>query len=217
MLKLIKDLGKVYPPENKYPRYLVLVECSSCGIQYEMNKATYKQTSASSVCKTCSKSKLIKYTDTYILNTIKECDTWKEFMRTYPHLYKIVVTRDSLSEIKNAHRIVNDELKMVDNMRGIYFLYQDDEIVYIGKSTVNIRSRLLNHITQREKYKKFNKIVCYEISSLADLHIAEIYLINKHTPLYNSDLKEGDMTLTIPNIDSIIKKEVIIHTKSEGE
>ena len=43
-------------------------------------------------------------------------------------------------------------LKYAPNFPGIYFLYQDYFLVYIGKSDSSIRRRLKEHL----KYKSFN-------------------------------------------------------------
>ena len=105
MLILIEELGTVQLPTHKYPKYPVIVECSDCGTQYEMNKSTYKAASDSAVCKSCSNKK-VKYSDEYIINTIENSASWKVFTYFYPHLYKIVVTRPSLVEIKEKYKSI---------------------------------------------------------------------------------------------------------------
>jgi len=71
--------------------------------------------------------------------------------------------------------------------RGIYFLYKDDKIIYIGKST-NLGKRLYNHKVQN--LKDFDIIKVYTFKSNADIHYLEPYLINYYKPLYNKEFVE---------------------------
>ena len=75
-------------------------------------------------------------------------------------------------------------------MKGIYILYENDTIVYIGKSNHNMLNRIRTH--NIDKY--FNKCEMYNIDNEADISILELYMINKHKPIYNKDGKSVDMT-----------------------
>lgn len=63
--------------------------------------------------------------------------------------------------------------------KGVYFLLQDDEIVYVGSST-NVNSRLATHIG--EKRKQFNKIFFFKTANYIQL---EKEYIKKFNPKYN--------------------------------
>ena len=73
-------------------------------------------------------------------------------------------------------------------MKGIYFLYQKDKIVYVGKSLHNMENRIRSHYFTKE----FDKAVIHEVSSDADIAVIEMYLIGVYKPLYNIDAKSND-------------------------
>lgn len=62
---------------------------------------------------------------------------------------------------------------------GVYFLYDDDELVYIGESD-NLFRRIGQHIA--EKIKKFNRFEIYPTESRKEL---EGFLIRMLKPKYN--------------------------------
>lgn len=65
---------------------------------------------------------------------------------------------------------------------GVYFLYNKDELVYIGKAA-NITRRIIEHID--EGVKKFDK-VRYSKVPVDSLNFVESTLINELKPKYNS-------------------------------
>ena len=67
---------------------------------------------------------------------------------------------------------------------GIYYLIQDDEIVYIGQS-VCIMARISTHYTKKRKL--FNRYI-YTNVPLDKLDELELKEIIKYSPKYNSDL-----------------------------
>ena len=73
--------------------------------------------------------------------------------------------------------------------KGIYYLLQDEEIVYIGKSLSNMRNRTNQHSEDTDKI--FNYIEYYEIENDSDIHLVEIAMITKHKPKYNKDSNSG--------------------------
>ena len=97
-------------------------------------------------------------------------------------------------------------LRPYSEKSGIYFLYEKDIIVYIGKSK-NIAQRLLDHRVT----KNYDKVITYNTKTEADMHSIENYLINIHKPKYNTDGLSTDSQLTfeIPNIDEILGKPSI--------
>lgn len=69
---------------------------------------------------------------------------------------------------------------------GIYFLYNDDELVYIGKSQ-NIFQRIGTHI--KEGIKEFNNWDYQEIDNENERSELEGYLINVFKPKYNEKME----------------------------
>lgn len=70
-------------------------------------------------------------------------------------------------------------------VRGIYFLYHDQEIVYIGQSKTNVMQRICGH--HAEGTKVFNSFSFLPYTSYSDkkLSFKEEILIKKYNPKYN--------------------------------
>ena len=68
--------------------------------------------------------------------------------------------------------------------KGIYRLYKDNNIVYIGKS-----KNLLKRIRVHTGFDEFDFVT---LNSSADLDIYEIYYINKYKPELNKDCNSND-------------------------
>jgi len=77
-------------------------------------------------------------------------------------------TTDRSRLIKKHHEHVDwssyrEALGRKEQGRGIYVLYEDDEVYYIGLSTRSLRSRLAGHAT-RDKHKgKWNNFSFFQI------------------------------------------------------
>ena len=69
--------------------------------------------------------------------------------------------------------------------KGIYYLYNDNKIVYVGKSDVNVMKRISMHFT--DKTKNFNryKIEIKPELTNKQLESLEKKLIKRLTPIYN--------------------------------
>ena len=101
---------------------------------------------------------------------------------------------------KRHHLIDSDScfkpLVMYDNIKNsVYLLYLGNKLLYIGKSR-SLPKRILKH--RQTKY--FDKIRVLKFNNVSDMHIIEVYLINKLNPLDNRDSIGAEMTTTI-NID----------------
>ena len=115
--------------------------------------------------------------------------------------------RRSLSKENNPNYKagLNDKLRDVS---GIYFLYDGLEIVYMGKATKSMYSRVNSHIKLE---KLFDRVVGYEINNDSDIHVIELYLVNKYRPKYNIDsLGEDLLTLKIDNWLDCVSDEIEI-------
>jgi hypothetical protein len=78
--------------------------------------------------------------------------------------------------------LIAPETIPVKKSRGIYFLYNCGELVYIGKSE-NIFSRVGTHLND----KKFDSYIIKELPDISEdeLSITENELIRKYNPQYN--------------------------------
>jgi len=70
-------------------------------------------------------------------------------------------------------------------IRGVYFLYRDNKIVYIGMSKDNVMDRVVRH--SKEKKKVFSRFRIREYSELSDTQLLakEKSLIKHWQPEYN--------------------------------
>ena len=71
---------------------------------------------------------------------------------------------------------------------GVYALYCDDELIYIGKS-INLGDRACSSLSERQKQHRITSVsICYTPNE-ADAHILEVILIVMLKPLLNRDCK----------------------------
>jgi len=70
----------------------------------------------------------------------------------------------------------------INTLRGVYFLYMDDELVYIGQSK-NIPNRITNHL--QENSKNFNSYKTIIVDESQELTPIEDFYIRKYKPKYN--------------------------------
>jgi len=82
---------------------------------------------------------------------------------------------------KNILRAEIPTIKYIDKVfKGVYMLYDDDAIVYIGQSE-NILKRVHSH----KKRMKYDSLNFYIVEEKEDRVRMERELINKHLPKYN--------------------------------
>lgn len=93
------------------------------------------------------------------------------------------------SKFENIPECLLKFLKNNSNILGVYRLYKDNEIIYIGKS-VNIKSRISQHI----KDKEIDSYDYCEFANESDMNIYELYYIDKFKPRLNKDCKTKQTT-----------------------
>lgn len=94
-----------------------------------------------------------------------------------------------LSIFKNE--VFQANSKIIDSPKGIYFLYDDDELVYIGQSVCVLR-RLFDHLAEQNIHlkKKFNKMFFIRTDESDELRRkTEANLIRFYKPKYNIKTK----------------------------
>jgi len=77
------------------------------------------------------------------------------------------------------------------NKIGVYLLYTNEELSYIGRSS-NLQKRLNQHFYPKDQFyqewkSKITKIEYYLCSLIGNTDIIETYLINKLNPVFNID------------------------------
>ncbi len=143
-------------------------------------------------------------TDTEALSKALSCNTIKElrekdygvycYIKKNKHLKLSAYNHMTTLRKKQKYQIPKKHNK------GLYFLFQDDVIVYVGKSITNITNRLNTHTTD----KKFNYIEIYSMTNESDIAIMEMYFIVKHKPIYNKESQSIDITtIVIPNFEKM--------------
>jgi len=95
--------------------------------------------------------------------------------------------------------------------KGIYFLGNDNVVVYIGKSQKDIFNRICGHIKDDDKI--FTQIAYYAIENEADINILELILIDKYKPLYNRDSKTASESSITVDYNSMLPEPTIISTE----
>lgn len=87
---------------------------------------------------------------------------------------------------RGRQKLSNPKIPM---KKGIYFLFNDDELVYIGK-TWNIRSRICTHHTNKKTQKEyvydFNSCTFFLNNEEITITIFEAFYVMMFKPKYNS-------------------------------
>lgn len=88
---------------------------------------------------------------------------------------------------------------------GVYFLFYNNEIVYVGKTT-NGLSRVYSHI-KTKKFNRYSFILC----DISKLNSTEEQYIIKYRPKYNKTLQDN---ISIATIKRILKNSQLVHHKN---
>lgn len=85
-------------------------------------------------------------------------------------------------------KITLDDLQRLRNEKGVYFLYNNKKLVYIGYSD-NIYLRILEH--KLEAKKEFEELLWTKYEDREVAILSEAYLIHKLKPKYNKLIVEN--------------------------
>lgn len=116
-------------------------------------------------------------------------------------LYKDVIreyNEDAFTEL--CFRFNEDFYRVVDGAvfeAGIYVLYRNKDIIYIGKSK-NIFNRLKGHSD-----KEFTNAKSIIFKDLGNIDLYEPYLIKKYKPTYNKEFIGEERTIKLPEIENL--------------
>ena len=90
----------------------------------------------------------------------------------------------------------------VEETPGIYYLYKDQRVMYIGMSEVDVRTNMQSLLevipVKINNYKIFRPI------SSADMRVLYHYLVAKYKPKYNTDVVSDLLTINIPEATSLL-------------
>lgn len=102
---------------------------------------------------------------------------------------------------------------MTDKKYYIYmFKNNNDEVIYVGKTSRNIYRRIREHIKDKDWILAVKHILITEVSNPVDQDVAEIYYINKYHPKYNelNDYKDINYISDIFKIKNLKFHELTI-------
>lgn len=108
--------------------------------------------------------------------------------------FEISVRDWSISEgLQNCSLTSKKCYEMLDAIKwkkgGVYFLYQDDHLLYVGRS-INIKDRLINHLTlgtatTKKHIQYVTHVKGFLVWDIADQEIYETYAIKTLKPQLN--------------------------------
>jgi len=133
-------------------------------------------------------------------NSIKNKMSKFEYLKIKSNWYKV-----------NHLIVINRYEDIGNNVSGIYRLYKNKKIVYIGKSK-HIRNRLTHH--RIDIAKNFDSFDFTMLNNNSDKNIYELYYIDKYKPIYNNDCIEDSKTNIILK-DLIFTKIIKIRRQNE--
>ena len=128
-------------------------------------------------------------------------DYW-EFVNNYIGLFNLKM--NLTNNIPKMKEKAIKEIERLQNKMGVYFLWHNENLIYIGKS-INLSERIVSSIKERNLKIKVTHFSYYLAETQADVHILEPYLITKYKPLLNSEFISTDYT-TLFKIDFDINK-----------
>ena len=91
--------------------------------------------------------------------------------------------------------------KITTAIKGIYYLYKGNKVVYIGHSTLDILDAVKYW---QESYMDFDSYRYYKIHSDSDIAVMALYLSNKYRPRYNTNLGAERLTVTVTNLFAVL-------------
>lgn len=118
--------------------------------------------------------KAIDVDKTYITELAQPVFHYKENFVLFGHDHGKIVLIDS---------VIDWRYDLIASERGIYYLFKDGEIVYIGVSK-DIRKRIKDHVRNETNFDGICPVYLSDLS-MTDIKIAERYLIKKLNPKYN--------------------------------
>jgi hypothetical protein len=122
-------------------------------------------------------------------------------------LIKYVNIREQIRQQSEIVDVVNEETWNI-----LYYLYLDEEVVYVGQSKDVNEHTQYNRINQHRKDKLFNRYRITKIPKELDIKICETYEILKHNPVGNRTLPCNYVS-TLTALTSVNEGQMIIDAK----
>lgn len=103
-------------------------------------------------------------------------------------------------ELLEHNEIISKSYEIGRNKIGVYFLINENKIVYVGK-TIKGLTRAYSHLDNKI-FDRIYFLPCLE----EELNILEANYIVKYAPLYNIALNDSNCFLTIKNIKNLLRR-----------
>ncbi len=126
----------------------------------------------------------------YFINNIYSLEVLEK-VKSYLSDYDYTRLKFKLSPDEH-YKVYNESVKE----EGIYLLYKDNHIIYIGKS-----NNIHNRIQQHKKDKEFDLVKSIIFKDISNIDLYEPYLINKYKPILNKDFIREDNGVELPYIN----------------
>lgn len=157
-------------------------------------------------------NKRLIWTEERLHKEAAKYETKREFrlaeLGAYSRACGLGILDDICGHMKTA-RLKEGRLDLAKHIgiSGIYYLFSGRELIYIGKSESCVVGRIRDHY----KDKDFDSLEIYPMLNIADMLIAEAYLIATNRPKFN-DLFVTDFmpTIQVSNISDVIGEPIII-------
>ena len=131
--------------------------------------------------------------------------------------FRQAIRREQLHETINAYEQTHSALskdfvsllERAEGKAGVYCLWCDRQIVYIGKS-IDLQQRVITSLKERSRACEIDEITMIFTPTHADMHILEVYLITYYKPMLNKDcVCNDDPILFKAPLDDLCKNEAI--------
>ena len=136
-------------------------------------------------------------TDIILFNIAKEYASEAEFKKYNLPKYLLTKKRGILK-----YAFPSTPTKPKNDIKGIYYLYKDLKVIYIGHSVIDCTTAIANH--KSEGVIPFNSYKVYTPSSDADIVVLSIYLANYYRPRYNTNICKNQLSFKIPDVAQIL-------------
>ena len=99
---------------------------------------------------------------------------------------KKISNKNKLVKRYLEHKSPKQFLKLIKGKTGVYILYKNNKVYYVGKSQRSVRGRIRNHATNKHK-GKWNNFSFYQIKKKYYIRDIETLLLHIFTPPGNRD------------------------------
>jgi len=139
-----------------------------------------------------------------LIELAKSYSSQKEFERKNKGKYLVARSKNLLKAAfpekqEEIPRLQLPSLKK--GVKGVYILYAEETIIYIGKSLLNCETKIRNHLTDGLEPTRCE---VYEIEHVPDIYVLETYLIQLHQPSLNKVKSTGALTISISNLKELL-------------